>query len=34
VGDRADQVLVAGEAEDVIDGVRFAPRHQLLPGKA
>jgi hypothetical protein len=29
-----NQALVAGEAEEVIDGVRFAPRHQLFAGKA
>ena len=26
-GDRADQALVAGEPEDVVDAVRLAPRH-------
>ena len=34
VGDGADQALVAGEAEDVVDAVRLAPRHQLVAGKA
>jgi hypothetical protein len=34
LGDRADQALVAGEPEDVIDGLRLAPNHQLVPGKA
>ena len=34
LGDGADQALVAGEAEDVIDAVGFAPGHQLFPGKA
>ena len=33
-GDRADQALVAREAEDVVDAVRLAPRHQFVPGKA
>jgi hypothetical protein len=33
-GDRADQTVVAGEAEEVIDAVGFAPAHQLVPGKA
>jgi hypothetical protein len=33
-GDGADQALVARQAEDVIDGVGLAPRHQLLPSKA
>jgi hypothetical protein len=34
VGDGADQALVAREAEDVVDAVRLAPGHQLVPGKA
>jgi hypothetical protein len=29
-----DQALVTREAEDVVDAVRLAPRHQLVPGKA
>jgi uncharacterized protein YbjT (DUF2867 family) len=33
-GDRVDQALVAGEAEEVIDAVGFAPAHQPVPGKA
>jgi hypothetical protein len=33
-GDRADQAPVAGEPEEVIDGVRLAPDHQRVPGKA
>jgi len=31
---RAAQARVAGEAEEVIDPVRLAPRHQLVAGKA
>jgi len=34
VGDGADQAVVAGEPEQIIDGIRLAPRHQLVPGKA
>jgi hypothetical protein len=34
VGDGADQALVARQAEDIIDGVGFAPRHDLVAGKA
>jgi hypothetical protein len=34
VGDRANQALVARQAEHVIDPVHLAPRHQLVPGKA
>jgi hypothetical protein len=33
-GERANQALVAGEAEDVIDRVRLAPRHPLVAGEA
>jgi hypothetical protein len=33
-GDDADQAVIAGEAEDVVDAVGFAPRHQLVPGEA
>ena len=29
-----DQTWVAGQAEDVIDAVRLAPSHQLVPCKA
>jgi len=32
-GDRANQAVVAGEAEQVIDGVRFAPRHPPAAGE-
>ncbi len=31
--DRSQQAAVAGEAEEVIDAVGFAPAHQLVPGK-
>ena len=34
VGDGTDQALVAREAEDVVDVIRLAPRHQLVAGKA
>ncbi len=30
---RLDQALVAGEAEDVVDVVFLAPRHQLVAAK-
>ena len=33
-GDRADQALVAGEAEEIIDPMVLAPGHELVPGKA
>ena len=32
--DRADQAFVAGEAEQIVDPMGFAPRHQLVPGEA
>ena len=32
-GERLEQPAVAGEAEDVIDPVRLAPRHQRLAGE-
>ena len=34
VGDGLDQALVAGEPEDVVDTVGFAPAHQRLAGEA
>ena len=33
-GDCPDQALVAGQPEDVIDGICLAPNPQLVPGKA
>ena len=32
--DPGDEPFVAGEAENVVDAVVLAPRHQLLAGKA
>jgi hypothetical protein len=34
VGDGTGQAIVTGEAEDVVDPVRLAPRHELVPGEA
>jgi hypothetical protein len=34
VRDGADQALVAGEPEEVVDPVGFTPGHELLAGKA
>ena len=34
VGDRTNQALVARQTEDVVDAVRLAPGHELVPGKA
>jgi hypothetical protein len=33
-GDLVDQAVVAGEAEEKVDAVGFAPRHQLLADEA
>jgi hypothetical protein len=33
LGNRADQTLVAREAEDVVDTVRLTPSHELVAGK-